>query len=104
MMVARLSTEGQIVRATVAGQPIPGVSAEAPLSRLDLGLHAVAGDGIEVTLAMAEGATLTLQLEDHVYRLPEVEGLEVRPRPAWMMPSPTFVSDATLVRRTVTLP
>ena len=104
VLVAHLSTTGQIVAAAIEGKPMDDVTAATPYSALKLSFYAVAGDGVALTLTLAEPASVTVAMEDHTYALPTIDELTIQPRPAWMMPSPTFVSDATLVRRTVTIP
>ncbi|MEZ4862785.1 MAG: M28 family peptidase [Caldilineaceae bacterium] len=104
VMMARLSTSGMIVAATVEDQPMADISAASPSASLNLGFYSVAGDGVTVALTQQEAAPITVMLEDHTYALPAIEGMSIQPRPAWMMPSPTFVSDATLIRQTVTIP
>ncbi|MEZ4712953.1 MAG: M28 family peptidase [Caldilineaceae bacterium] len=104
VMLARLSTAGQIIAATIEDQPMADISATSPYELLNLGFYTVAGEGVVVTLTQPESAPVTVMLEDHTYALPTIEGMTIQPRPAWMMPSPTFVSDATLVRQTVTIP
>ncbi|MCK7511312.1 MAG: hypothetical protein MZV70_49485 [Desulfobacterales bacterium] len=69
-----------------------------------IGLHAVAGEGFEIQLVIRGGGKVTLNIEEHVYSLPEIPGLTIRPRPDWMLPSPTFVSDATILRTTAVIP
>jgi hypothetical protein len=103
-MIVRISTEGQIVGGAVAHRQLDGMSAETPRSALVFGIHAAADDGLEVTLTLQDSSPVTLLLEDHSYSLPDIDGIAIRPRLAWMMPSPTFISDATVVRRTVTIP
>lgn len=104
VMLARLSTAGQIVAATVAEQPMAEISTTSPAASLNLGFYSVAGEGVVLTLTQREPAPVTVLMEDHTYALPVLEGMSIQPRPAWMMPSPTFVSDATLIRQTVTIP
>lgn len=103
-MVAQFSTDGAFIRSTIAGQPLGRVSAESPRSRLFATIQAAAGDGLDVELTLREGASVTVELEDRSYTLPDFDGLSVQARPARMMPSPTFISDATIVRNTITIP
>lgn len=104
--MVRFSSGTPFVGATVEGRPVDGISPETPRDLVMMDFHAVIddGEGIEVALTLDGDAPVSVFLEDHVYALPEVEGMDARPRPDWMMPSPTFVSDATLIRRTVTMP
>ena len=103
-MVVQLSTEGAFIGSTIAGQPLGRVSADAPKSRLFAPIQAAAGEGVQVELTLRDASSVTVELEDRSYALPEADGMAIEPRPTWMMPSPTFVSDATIVRRTVTIP
>lgn len=103
-MVAQFSTDGAFVRSTIVGKPLGRVSADAPKSRLFATIQAAAGDGLEVGLTLRDASSVTVELEDRSYSLPEIDGMAIEPRQSWMMPSPTFVSDATIVRRTVTIP
>ena len=103
-MVVQLSTEGVFIDSTIAGKPLGRVSADAPKSRLFATVQAAAGEGVLVELTLRDASSVTVELEDRSYALPEADGMVIEPRPTWMMPSPTFVSDATIVRRTVTIP
>ncbi len=104
--MVRFSSDAPFVGAEVEGRPVDGISPETPRDLVMMDFHAVIddGEGIEVALTLDGDAPVSVFLEDHTYALPEIEGMDARPRPDWMMPSPTFVSDATLIRRTVTLP
>jgi hypothetical protein len=85
----------------VAGEHISCADEEPPQSTLFLSMYAVAGDGLVVSLTLSEAVSVTLLLENHVYRLPEMKDLEFQPCPAWMVPSPTLISDATVIRHTI---
>jgi len=103
-MLALVRTEGRIISADIAGQRIKGPTPDSPLSALNLGLYgSTAGEGVELNILLESSAPLEVYLEDHRYSLPQIEGFEVTPRPDWMMPSPTFVSDATLARHTIVI-
>jgi hypothetical protein len=103
-LIARISTEGKIVGATLAGEPVADMSPESPRSTFFFSIYAAAGEGLEMSLTLAEAAPVTVLLEDHAYGLPEIDNMSIQPRPDWMIPSPTFISDATVVQQTVTLP
>ncbi len=101
-MVAIVRTEGNIVSARIAGKNIEGPEPETPLSHLNLGLYgSTAGEGLVLEIVLNESAGLEIFLEDHSYKLPRIEGFEIQQRPEWMMPSPTFISDSTIVRHTI---
>ncbi|MFO7730155.1 MAG: M28 family peptidase, partial [Spirochaetia bacterium] len=103
-MLALVKTDEQIIGASLAGHKIQGPAPESPLSALNLGIYgSTAGEGVELNIILASPAPLEIYLEDHRYSLPQIEGFEVTPRPDWMMPSPTFVSDATLARHTIVI-
>ena len=103
-MLALVRTEGRIISADIAGQRIKGPTPDSPLSALNLVLYgSTAGEGVELNILLESSAPLEVYLEDHRYSLPQIEGFEVTPRPDWMMPSPTFVSDATIVRHTIVI-
>jgi hypothetical protein len=103
--VVAVQTEGQMVATSVLGKPLNEiVNEQDPAKRITFGLHAIAGEGVEVHLVIRGEGAVTLSVEEHVYALPEIPGLTIQPRPEWMMPSPTFVSDATILRSTITLP
>lgn len=103
--VVVVQTEGQMVAAELLGKPLNEiVSEQDPAKQIMFGLHAITGEGLEMNLVIRGEGTVTLNIEEHIYSLPEMPGLTIRPRPDWMLPSPTFVSDATILRHTVTLP
>ena len=101
-MLALINTEGQIIGADLAGRKLEGPAPGSPLSALNLGIYgSTAGEGVELNIILESEAALEVYLEDHRYSLPQIEGFDISPRPDWMMPSPTFVSDATIARRTL---
>jgi hypothetical protein len=103
-MLALIRTEGRIIGADIAGQNIQGPTPDSPLAALNLGLYgSTAAESVELNILLESPAPLEVYLEDHRYSLPQIEGFEVTPRPDWMMPSPTFVSDATIARHTIVI-
>ena len=48
VLIAHLSTTGQIVAAAIEGRPMDDVTAVTPYSALNLSFYAVAGDGVEL--------------------------------------------------------
>ena len=81
VLIAHLSTTGQIVAAAIEGRPMDDVTAVTPYSALNLSFYAVAGDGVELTLTLAEPASVTVAMEAHTYALPVIDQLTIQPRP-----------------------
>ncbi len=76
------------------GQPLGQlVSEQNPRQELMIGLHAAGSQGLTLDLSLRGGGDLTLTIGEHLYSLPQLPGLTIQPRPDWMMPSPTFITD-----------
>lgn len=52
------------------------------------------GGGIDLKLETAPDKPLKLTLVDHTYDLPEIPGMAIKPRPAYMIPQPNTVNFA----------
>lgn len=102
--VVALSTPGELVGATVAGRELETLSEAASRSDLTLSVHGGSLEGLELTLELRGETALQVDIEEQHHRLPAVDGVTPRPRPPEMMASPTFVTDAMLVRQRITLP
>jgi hypothetical protein len=67
-------------------------------------LYAVDTPTLDLAFTLAGAGGVRVQLEERLYHLPDLAEMEIAPRPAWMMPSPTFVTDSSLVRTSFVLP
>lgn len=59
-------------------------------------------DGIDLTLSLKAGQPLRIYALDKSYKLPEIPGLSVKPRPDYLMTATAPYSDATIVTRSYT--
>jgi hypothetical protein len=93
---------GRVLVLNLNGQPVDVGDSENAAMHFNLYGRAAEGFVFDV---IAEGeAPITLTMQDHIPTLPEVPGLEIQPRPEWMMPAPwQNVADSSLVTHTITL-
>jgi hypothetical protein len=99
-----VQTAGEIHAATLVGRPLDEITADQAHHDLWIDLFGFGEGVVELELRVQGEGEVLLWIEDRLYSLPELAGIEITPRPAWMMPSPSFVSDATLLRSSLTLP
>ncbi len=102
--VVALSTSGKLVGATVAEVELQTLTEAVPRRDLTLSVHGGSLEGLDLTVDLRGQTPLQVDIEEQHHSLPSVDGLTPRPRPPDMMASPTFVTDATLVRQRITLP
>jgi hypothetical protein len=77
---------------------------DSVLESLHLNLNGRAEEGYVFDMMVAGDGPIALVMQDHIPMLPEVPGLQIQPRPAWMMPAPwQNVADSSLVTHTVVL-
>lgn len=99
-----VKSAGEIQQAGVLGHRLDQLATQDnPSQELWIEIHGFPGRSIDLALTVRGTGRVELGIEERTYRLPELDGVEIAPRPAWMMPSPTFVTDSTLVRHTVVL-
>jgi hypothetical protein len=99
MRVLRVETDGLVEQAGLFDQSLDVVANPAnPRRLLWIDLFGFTGEDVELALTIRGEGGVRLRVEERIYRLPELDGLIITPRPAWMMPSPTFVTDTTLLR------
>jgi hypothetical protein len=93
---------GRVLVLKLNGQPVDVGDSENAAMHFNLYGRAAEGFVFDV---IAEGeAPITLTMQDHIPTLPEVPGLEIQPRPDWMMPAPwQNAADSSLVTHTITL-
>jgi hypothetical protein len=105
LAIVAVQTEAPMVSASLLDKPLNEVvNPQNPLHQIKFALHTIPGEGLELGLVVQRKGIVTLDIEEHVYSLPEIPGLTIRPRPDWMLPSPTILSDATILRHTFTIP
>ena len=98
-----LQTDAAILSASVEGK-ILTAKAGAARGGKNWGLLYLAppAEGIDLLLETPPSSSLTVQVMDESYGLPEVPAFKFTARPADMMPAPYFRSDFTLVTRNYT--
>lgn len=104
MHYLRTTTQAEIVAATLNGRALDEVNAAGPHDDLAIELFGFSEEAIQLELRIRGEGEVVFWVEDRLYTLPTLAEMEIAPRPAWMMPSQGFVSDSTLLRRSVTLP
>lgn len=101
MLLVHTEAETAVRRALVNNRPViePDASAVRRLG-LRLSYAAPPGEGVELELELEPSSPLRLVVQDISYGLPDLPGRAFAPRPAHMMPTPSFrASDTTIVRR-----
>jgi hypothetical protein len=57
--------------------------------------------GVMLELIIAADGPVSVTVQDRRWGIPNIPGVTIAPRPAWMMPAPlNDVADSTIVRRT----
>ena len=93
----------RIAELNVLGAPLAEIARpDAPATSVWLELYGIESSSIELELTLAGEGALSLWLEERLFSLPDFDGAPARP--ADMMPSPTFISDSSLLRTSFTLP
>ncbi len=93
---------GRVVVLKINGRPVD--VGDLPLESFHLNLNGRAEEGYHFEMILEGNNPITLVMQDHLPTLPEVPGLDIRPRPEWMMPAPwQNVADSSLVTHTVVL-
>jgi Peptidase family M28 len=98
----RLSTETQVLAASVEGHPVPDSVAIFPSgkqSRWMLYYYGLPDSGATLTLVIPAGQQLRLTTVETVAGLPEVGGLPSYPRPSSIMRRPFVTTDAAIVKK-----
>ncbi len=105
MQVLRLEAEGGFAGVQILGKPLAEVaSAAQPAQVLWVELYGIETTTIDLEFTLVGSGSVRVQIEERFYQLPDLAEVEIAPRPTWMMPSPTFVTDSSLVRTNFVLP
>jgi hypothetical protein len=105
MHVLQLEADEGMVAVKIMGRPLDKLATPMqPAQLVWIELYAVETTTIDLELTLAGAGSLRVLLEERLYRLPDLQGFEITPRPRWMMPSPTFVTDSSLIRTSFVLP
>jgi hypothetical protein len=104
MHYLRVTTPAEIVAATLDGRTLDEINAAGPHDDLAFELYGFAEEPVLLELQVRGEGEVNFFVEDRLLALPALPNTKIAPRSAWMMPSQGFVSDATLLRRSVTLP
>jgi len=89
--------------AEVLGATVNGKRMESRLGRRwEVKYYAIPQEGIEVTLEVKSAKPLLLRATDISYELPQLPGMNYRPRPDHLMPSFFPFSDSTVVTKSYT--
>jgi len=67
-----------------------------------LNYWAVPDDGVDLTISLKAGEPVKINVVDRTYKLPEIPGKIIKPRPDYIMPEPFGYTDSTLVTKSVT--
>ncbi|MDQ3803311.1 MAG: M28 family metallopeptidase [Acidobacteriota bacterium] len=95
----------EVVTAAVDGEPIkpdapPGRDvAPAPWA---MTYYALPEGGVELTLGVKEGQPLRLRVDDRTYGLPQIAEKPMTAKPDYIVPSPSWLSEMTVVSKTYT--
>lgn len=94
----RLSASGSIIAVTVNGTPLDLAGQSTDTVQLNLTGRHKGGTSLELVIPTGP---LSVVVQDHHLGLPNIPGLTIEPRPAWMVAAPlNDVADATIVSRT----
>lgn len=91
-----------IVTAALQGEPLTELTTPIPETGLRrviwVMVQGMSGEPIQLELALQRDGAVSMMVEERTLALPTPAGMTIAPRPAWMMPSPTFVTDMTIAR------
>jgi hypothetical protein len=93
---------GRVLVLKLNGQPVDvGDSAD---TAMHFNLYGRAAEGFVFDVIVEGENPITLTMQDHIPTLPEAPGLEIQPRPEWMMPAPwQNAADSSLITHTIIL-
>jgi hypothetical protein len=97
--------QGNTLDGTVNGKPI---ASDDPNNHIPFGNQwvmncwAIPDDGVDLTLSLKPGQPLKINAVDRSYTLPEIPGMVVKPRPDYIMATPSGYSDSTFVTKSFT--
>lgn len=98
--ICLITTDSQVFKATVNGKHIKvkeGSNQIAIGEQWVLEYYGVPSEGIELIIETPASQAVKISVEDRSYGLPQIPGLIIRPRPDYLMPVPSPLSDMTLV-------
>lgn len=105
MQILRVDADAGIVALQVNGKAMNEITGmEKPAQSLWVELYGLDTTVVDLTIAVAGEGKVRLWVEERYYSLPTLAEMEIAPRPATMMPSPTFVTDSSLVRTSFEVP
>lgn len=92
----------EVVAAVVDGVPLKldgsrGRDGTAP--PWSMTYYGFPADGAELTLGVKEGQPLRLRVDDRTYGLPQIAEKPIKPRPDYITPSPSWLSETTTVSK-----
>jgi hypothetical protein len=91
-----------VLALSVNGRPLE--VGDGPLESVHLNLNGRTEEGYIFDMIVQGEGAIPLTMQDHIPTLPAVPGMEIQPRPDWMIPSPwQNISDSSLVTHTVIL-
>jgi hypothetical protein len=103
-----VTTDAQLFAASVNGKSVGGDAGGAQAlnagasSPWGLQYYALPAEGIELTLTTSPSQPLKISVEDRSYALPDVPGKTIRPRPDYLTPVASPLSDTTVIVKTFT--
>lgn len=101
MRMLHVASAAPIEQASVAGEPLDAIaSAAQPAHEFWTQVFGLSHKPLALILAVRGEGAVTITVEERIYALPDLPGITITPRPDWMIPSPTFVTDTSLIRRT----
>ncbi|HVF57381.1 MAG TPA: M20/M25/M40 family metallo-hydrolase [Pyrinomonadaceae bacterium] len=107
LMLVHADATTEVLRAFVNGKPTRSGETGSQNSSeggFRLSYAAPPPEGLELLLEIRAASTLKLSVRDVSYELPEIPEHTYKPRPAYMMPAPSFgMSDTTVVGKTFSL-
>jgi hypothetical protein len=105
MQILRVEADQGIVALQVNGKPMNELAGtEKIVQSLWVELYGLDATAVNLSITLAGEGEVRLWVEERYYSLPVLAEMEIAPRPATMMPSPTFVTDSSLVRTRFTVP
>jgi Peptidase family M28 len=97
--------QGNTLDATINGKPVASNDSNDHVpfgNQWMINYWAIPDDGVDLILSLKPGQPLKINAMDRTYNLPEIPGMMIKPRPDYIMATPSGYSDSTLITKSFT--
>jgi hypothetical protein len=97
--------QGNTLDGTINGKPIASSDSKDHVAlgnQWVVNYWAIPDDGVNMVLSLKPGQPLKINAVDRTYNLPEIPGMVIKPRPDYIMATPSGYSDSTFITKSFT--